>query len=102
MKLIYTIVGTLIVLFIITFSLQNTSSVVLSYYDFFEWTIPSYLLIFIFFGIGVVFAGLFGIVERFRLIGRNRRLSKKVRELEKNQAVIDVRANEETDTIINQ
>jgi len=56
MKLIYTIVGTLIVLFIITFSLQNTSSVVLSYYDFFEWTIPSYLLIFIFFGIGVVFA----------------------------------------------
>jgi len=102
MKLIYTIVGTLIVLFIITFSLENTIPVNLSYYDFFEWTIPSYLLIFIFFGIGVIFAGFFGIVERFRLAGRNRQLSKKVRELEKNQAVIDVRANEETDTTNNQ
>ncbi|MBN1828282.1 MAG: LapA family protein [Deltaproteobacteria bacterium] len=88
MKLIYTILGTLVILFIITFSLKNTIPIQLEYYGFIEGKIPPvplYLIIFISFGVGVIFAGLLGIVERFRLVRKVSRLEKQIRSLEKVQ-----------------
>jgi len=67
MKLFYTILLTLIMLFIITFSLVNTDPVHLKYYSFIDVNVAAYMLIFISFGIGIIFAGFIGIVERFRL-----------------------------------
>ena len=47
MKLLYTIIVTLIMLFIITFSLINTEPVHLAYYNFIDVSVPAYMLIFI-------------------------------------------------------
>jgi uncharacterized integral membrane protein len=81
MKVIYTIILALIVMFIITFSLENTLPVRLRYYDFFERWLPTYMLIFIAFLAGVIFTGFMGIVERFRLTRTINRLNKTIREL---------------------
>ena len=81
MKIIYTVVLALIVIFIITFSLENTLPVRLRYYDYFERWLPTYMLIFITFLAGVIFAGFMGIVERFRLTRTISRLNKTIRDL---------------------
>ena len=81
MKVIYTIVLALIVMFIITFSLENTAPVELKYYDFFKQGLPTYMLIFIAFLVGVIFTGFMGIVERFRLTRTINRMNKTIREL---------------------
>ena len=81
MKVIYTIILALIVMFIITFSLENTLPVRLRYYDFFERWLPTYMLIFIAFLAGVIFTGFMGFVERFRLTRTINRLNKTIREL---------------------
>jgi uncharacterized integral membrane protein len=81
MKVIYTIVLALIVMFIITFSLENTAPVELKYYDFFKRWLPTYMLIFIAFLAGVIFTGFMGIVERFRLTRTINRMNKTIREL---------------------
>jgi uncharacterized integral membrane protein len=81
MKVIYTVILALIVIFIITFSLENTLPVRLRYYDFFERWLPTYMLIFIAFLAGVIFTGFMGIVERFRLTRTISRLNKTIREL---------------------
>ena len=83
MKLFYTILLTLIMLFIITFSLVNTDPVHLTYYSFIDVNVAAYMLIFISFGIGIIFAGFIGIVERFRLSREVTKLKKKVKALEK-------------------
>ena len=79
MKIIYTIV--LIMLFIITFSLANTLPIQLKYYTMFDVTMPTYMLIFISFLAGVIFAGFMGIVERFRLNRTINHLNKTIKEL---------------------
>lgn len=89
MKVIYTIIVALFVMFIITFSLENTLPVQLKYYDFFDRWLPTYMLIFIAFLIGVIFTGFMGIVERFRLTRTINRLNKTVRELRR-----DMKAND--------
>jgi uncharacterized integral membrane protein len=81
MKIIYTIVLALIVIFIITFSLENTVTIRLRYYDYFERWLPTYMLIFITFLTGVIFTGFMGIVERFRLTRTISRLNKTIRDL---------------------
>lgn len=83
MRVIYTIIVALFVIFIITFSLENTDPVTLRYhgYDFFKGSLPTYMLIFISFLAGVVFTGLMGIVERFRLTRTVNRLNKTIRDL---------------------
>lgn len=82
MKVIYTIVVVLIVLFVITFSLQNTSLVQLQYQDLIRpFAVPAYMLIFISFLGGVIFTGFMGIVERFRLTRQINRLNKTIRDL---------------------
>ncbi|MDD5722433.1 MAG: LapA family protein [Syntrophales bacterium] len=83
MKLLYTIILTLVVLFIITFSLANTDTVHLGYYEFINVNVATYLLIFISFGVGVIFTGFMGIVERLRLSREVTRLKKEVKALEK-------------------
>ena len=83
MKLLYTIVGMLIVLFVITFSLTNTVPVHLKYYEYIDVSVPSYLLIFISFGVGVLFAGFLDINARMRLVRKAGRLNKQIKKLEK-------------------
>ncbi len=81
MKVVYTIILALIVMFIITFSLENTADVQLQYYDYFRRSLPTYMLIFIAFLSGVIFTGFMGIVERFRLTRTINRLNKTIRDL---------------------
>jgi uncharacterized integral membrane protein len=82
MKVIYTIIIVLLVLLIITFSLQNAEPVQLKYYDIFgDIVLPAYMLIFFCFLIGVIFTGFMGIVERFRLTRTIALLNKTIREL---------------------
>lgn len=89
MKVIYTIILALIVIFIITFSLENTLPVRLHYYDFFERWLPTYMLIFVAFLAGVIFTGFMGIVERFRLTRTINRLNKTIRELRRDMKTVD-------------
>lgn len=81
MKVIYTVIVVLIVLFMITFSLENTLLIRLKYYDFFNVTAPTYMMIFIAFLCGVIFTGFMGIVERFRLNRTISKLNRTIREL---------------------
>ncbi len=81
MKVVYTVVLAIVVMFIITFSLENTLPVRLRYYDFFERSLPTYMLIFIAFLAGVIFTGFMGIVERSRLTRTISRLNKTLRDL---------------------
>jgi uncharacterized integral membrane protein len=90
MKVIYTIVLALIVMFIITFSLENTAPVELKYYDFFKRWLPTYMLIFFAFLAGVIFTGFMGIVERFRLTRTINRMNKTIRDLRR-----EIKANED-------
>jgi uncharacterized integral membrane protein len=89
MKVIYTVIVALFVIFIITFSLENTLPVQLKYYDYFDRWLPTYMLIFIAFLAGVIFTGFMGIVERFRLTRTINRLNKTVRDIRR-----EVKANE--------
>lgn len=88
MKIVYTIIVMLVMLFIITFSLENTADVILQYLDY-RITLQTYMLLFISFLAGVIFAGFMGIVERFRLSRTINKLNKTIRELRR-----DIRANE--------
>ena len=88
MKFIYTIIVMLIMLFIITFSLENTAPVSLQYLDH-RITVKTFMLLFVTFLAGVVFAGFMGIVERFRLTRTINKLNKTIREQRR-----DLRANE--------
>jgi len=89
MKVVYTVVLAIVVMFIITFSLENTLPVQLRYYDFFERSLPTYMLIFIAFLAGVIFTGFMGIVERFRLTRTINRLNKTIRDLRR-----EIKAND--------
>ncbi|MBA4396088.1 MAG: hypothetical protein C0394_01670 [Syntrophus sp. (in: bacteria)] len=95
MKIVYTIIVMLIMLFIITFSLENTAPVSLQYLDY-RITIETYILLFVTFLAGVVFAGFMGIVERFRLSRTINKLNKTIRELRR-----DLRASETPSIIEN-
>jgi uncharacterized integral membrane protein len=87
MKVIYTIIVAIFVMFIITFSLENTIPIRLRYYEFFERWLPTYMLIFIAFLAGVIFTGFMGIVERFRLNRTINRLNKTIRDLRREMKV---------------
>jgi len=91
MKVIYTVIVAIFVLFIITFSLENTDPVNLRYhgFDFFKGSLPTYMLIFLSFLAGVIFTGFMGIVERFRLTRTINRLNKTIRDLRR-----EMKANE--------
>jgi uncharacterized integral membrane protein len=98
MKVIYTIIVAIFVMFIITFSLENTDLIHLRYYDFdfFKRSLPTYMLIFIAFLIGVIFTGFMGIVERFRLTRTINRLNKTIRDLRR-----EMKANENPPSVEN-
>jgi uncharacterized integral membrane protein len=96
MKVIYTIIVAIFVMFIITFSLENTIPIRLRYYEFFERWLPTYMLIFIAFLAGVIFTGFMGIVERFRLTRTINRLNKTIRDLRR-----EMKANENPSFIEN-
>jgi uncharacterized integral membrane protein len=81
MRILYTIIIVLLMLFIITFSLENTLPIQLKYYTFIDVTLQVYMIIFLSFLAGVVFTGFMGIVERFRLNRTISRLNKTIKEL---------------------
>lgn len=83
MKLIYTVVIMLIVIFVITFSLENTVPIPIKYYGIIDITAKSYLVIFVSFFAGIVIAGFLDVVERFRLARTVKRLNKKIKEMER-------------------
>lgn len=89
MKILYTIIIAFALLLIISFSLQNASEVPLKYYDFLQTTLPAYILMFIAFLGGVIFAGLLGFVERLNLTRNIRELNKTIRDLRR-----ELRTNE--------
>jgi len=89
MKIVYTVIVVVLILFIITFSLANTFPVQLRYLDVINVTLPAYMLIFICFLIGVVFTGFMGIVERFRLNRTITHLNRTIRDLRR-----ELRSNE--------
>jgi uncharacterized integral membrane protein len=82
MKILFTVILVLLVLIIIAFSLENTAPVQLYFFGIFEKvTIPTYMLIFFTFLVGVIVTGFMGIVERFRLTRTIARSNKTIREL---------------------
>lgn len=89
MKILYTIIIVLLILFVVTFSLQNTLQVRLVDYDVLDVILPVYMLILFAFLIGVIFTGFMGIIERYRLNRTINRLNRMVRDLKR-----DVRENE--------
>ncbi|PKN35779.1 MAG: hypothetical protein CVU61_02875 [Deltaproteobacteria bacterium HGW-Deltaproteobacteria-19] len=90
MKVVYTVLIVLIMLFVITFSLQNQTDVVIQYYDLVpKVAVAVYMLIFISFLVGVVFTGFLGVIERFQLNRTITRLNKQIRELRR-----EIRASE--------
>lgn len=100
MRIFYTIVVICLVLFIISFSLQNASEVPLKYYDLLNVTLPSYMLMFIAFLTGVIFTGLMGLAERLNLTKTIRQLNKTVRDLRRElrtqETFMDTADNKET------
>jgi uncharacterized integral membrane protein len=85
MRIIYLILVIVFALFIVTFSQQNLMPLQLKYYSYLQHVppIPTYLLIFVSFLVGIIVTSFWGIVERFRLNRTIRRLNKMVRELRK-------------------
>jgi uncharacterized integral membrane protein len=83
MKVLYTIIIVLLMLFIITFSLANTLPIQVKYYTLIDVTLPTYMVIFVSFLSGVIFTGFLGILERFRLNRTINRLNKTIKELKR-------------------
>jgi len=81
MKVIYTILVMILILFVITFSLENTIPIKLKYYNFFDIEWPTYMLVFVSCLVGIVFMGCMGILERFRLSRTIGHLNKTIRDL---------------------
>lgn len=81
MRIVYTIIVVFIMLFVITFSLQNTSAVPLKYYDIIDKEMPAYMLMFVAFLAGVIFTGLMGFIERLNMTRTIRQLNKTIRDL---------------------
>jgi uncharacterized integral membrane protein len=89
MRVIYTIIAAFAVLFVVTFSLQNTDIVTLQYYSLINEEMPEYMLMFIAFLAGVILTGLMGFVERLNMARTIRQLNKTIRDLRR-----ELRANE--------
>ncbi|MBN2282611.1 MAG: LapA family protein [Deltaproteobacteria bacterium] len=85
MKFIYVVIGMIVMLFFITFSLENNTLVTLTYYGMEGYTIHLYLLIFISFGAGFILAAFLNVFERFRLSWKVKRLEKRIRLLKRQQ-----------------
>ena len=101
MRVFLTVVVVCVVLFIISFSLQNAAVVPLRYYDLLDVALPTYILMFIAFLVGVVFTGLMGLVERLKLTKTNRLLTKTVRDMRREMRAYDPGAEdaEKSETI---
>jgi len=93
MKVIYTVLAMLLILFIITFSLANTVPVRVEYHGLFSVEWPIYMLLFVSCMFGIIFTGCLGLVERFRLSKTIARLNKTIRDLRR-----DIRLYEEVKT----
>jgi uncharacterized integral membrane protein len=89
----------IIVLFIITFSMSNAVPVRVNYYDFVDFTIPLYLIIFVSFGTGLIFAGLVGAGDRFRLSRKVKKLNKRIMEQAIRQSEVEQSSDSSIESI---
>jgi lipopolysaccharide assembly protein A len=94
MNFLYTIIIAVVILFLITFAVDNTEPVSLSYYSYLDKSIPLYIIIFVSFFTGVVFTGFLGIIERFRQNRTIKHLNKTIRDLHR-----ETRAKENNFTV---
>ena len=84
MKYLKTVLVTLLFIVAITFATKNLESVTVRYYFFEEiWTTPLFLLVFVSVLLGILIAGMAGILSRFTLKQEIKRSKKKILELEK-------------------
>jgi uncharacterized integral membrane protein len=83
MKIFSLLILIIFALFIVTFSLENTTPVHLQYYSFFNIVVPTYMLLFVALLTGIIITGFLGIIERFRLNRTISRLNRTLRDLRK-------------------
>ena len=81
MRIVYLILVIIFSFFIVTFSLENLTTIHLQYYKYLNVYVPTYMLIFVSLLVGIIITAFWGIVERFRLNRTIRRLNKLVRDL---------------------
>lgn len=81
MRILFSIIISFLILFVISFSLQNSAEVPLKYYDLLNVNLPIYTLMFIAFLAGIIFTGLMGLAERLNMAKTIRLLNKTVRDL---------------------
>lgn len=96
MRIFFTIVIVFLILFVISFSLQNATLVPLRYYDILDTELPAYTLMFIAFLAGIIFTGLLGLAERLNLTKTIRELNKIVRDLRRELRSQEVYQNDDT------
>lgn len=89
MKVLYTVLVMLLVLFIITFSLENTVPAQVQYHGLFAIEWPLYMLLFVSCMLGIIFTGFLGLIERFRLSRTIARLNKNIRDLRRDIRLYD-------------
>jgi len=87
MRIIYLILTIIFAFFIVTFSQYNSAPVHLEYYflknKWLDIVVPAYMLIFAALLAGVIIAGFFGVVERFRMSRTISKLNRTIRQLKK-------------------
>lgn|GEM_PF-213572 len=83
MKIIYIVFFSIFLFLVLTFSAENSEKVTLKYYGFFRQELPLSILVVVCFMVGVLFTGLVGILERFRMSMTIKRLDRTVKELRK-------------------
>lgn len=90
MKILYTIIMVVVIIFVISFSLQNAEEVPIRYYDVINVQVPTYMLMFITFLLGVIFTGILDFAERMNLTRTIRQLNRTIRDLKR-----ELQSNEE-------
>lgn len=83
MRLIFTLVFLIMMIFFVVFSMQNhESEVSVNFGSWVSGTLPVYFVVFIAFGAGVVITSIIGIVEGIRIRMANAKLRHKIKKLE--------------------
>ena len=95
MRIFFSIVIIILMLFVISFSLQNATEVPLKYYDLLNEKLPVYTLMFIAFLAGIIFTVLMGLAERLSTARTMRQLNKTVRDLRRELRSQDVFCDED-------